>query len=206
MRQKLHQMQKELKVPKTQFNGFGKYNYRSCEDILEHVKKVLPEGVTLSLTDEIVLIGDRYYVKATAIIADEKEELQVCAYAREADDKKGMDSSQVTGAASSYARKYALNGLFAIDDTKDADTDEHTKQLKQKQEADKKAVAEEKRKNAEEWVNGYLLKLEDAQMTEGSHDLINLQNDNALMLKRIAEGYPALQKIITEATNKKRAA
>ena len=127
MRNKLHTIQKELKAPKGQNNNFGKYKYRSCEDILVAVKKVLPEGVTISLSDEVVMVGQRYYVKASAVISDDKESLEATAFAREADTKKGMDEAQVTGSASSYARKYALNGLFAIDDTKDADTDEHTK-------------------------------------------------------------------------------
>lgn len=144
MRLKLYEIQKELKAPKGQKNSFGNYNYRSCEDILTAVKKVLPEGVTISLSDETVLVGERYYIKATAIIADEKESLQACGYAREAESKKGMDCSQITGAASSYARKYALNGLFAIDDTKDQDSNEHKQETtarakKQTQEDLKKA-------------------------------------------------------------------
>jgi len=128
MRNKLHEMQKALKAPKSQNNDFGRYKFRSCEDILEAVKKVLPEGVTVSLSDEMVLVGDRYYVKATAMVSDEKDSLETTAFAREADNKKGMDLAQVTGAASSYARKYALSGLFAIDDNKDSDTNEHKKQ------------------------------------------------------------------------------
>lgn len=123
--EKLKNIQKKLKAPKGQKNTFGKYNYRSCEDILEAVKPLL-EGATLTLTDEIVVLGgsvdQRFYVKSTATIKDGKEEAFATAYAREQETKKGMDSAQITGAASSYARKYALNGLFLIDDTKDADT------------------------------------------------------------------------------------
>ena len=120
---KLAQIQSEIKVPKGQFNNFGKYKYRSCEDIVEAVKPILnSHGFCLTITDEIVLIGERYYVKATASIWDGTENYSATAFAREEEIKKGMDSAQVTGAASSYARKYALNGLFAIDDTKDADT------------------------------------------------------------------------------------
>ncbi len=123
MYKKLSKIQSELKAPKSQFNNFGKYNYRNCEDILEAVKPLLAkEELVLNITDEIVLIGDRYYVKATATIYDGNNKIETSAFAREADNKKGMDESQVTGAASSYARKYALNGLFCIDDTKDADT------------------------------------------------------------------------------------
>ena len=117
----LNKIQRTLKAPKGQRNAFGNYNYRSCEDILEAVKPLLGEA-TLTISDEIVLIGDRYYVKATATLTLDKEEKSATAYAREAVTKKGMDEAQITGAASSYARKYCLNGLLAIDDTKDADT------------------------------------------------------------------------------------
>lgn len=120
---KLAQIQSEIKAPKGQFNNFGKYKYRSCEDIVEAVKPVLnSHGFCLTITDEVVMIGNRFYVKATAAIWDGTENYSATAYAREEEIKKGMDSAQVTGAASSYARKYALNGLFAIDDTKDADS------------------------------------------------------------------------------------
>ena len=125
---KLISIQKELKVPKSQRNTFGNYNYRNCEDILEAVKPLLAKHeCVLTLSDSIENIGSRYYVKATAKITDGKDGIEVTAYAREAEIKKGMDDSQITGSTSSYARKYALNGLFAIDDTKDADTDEYTK-------------------------------------------------------------------------------
>ena len=126
--EKIVAIQSELKAPKGQYNAFGKYNYRSCEDILEGVKPLLAKhGLVLTIQDGIELIGDRYYVKATATITDGKEQLSTSAYARESLDKKGMDASQVTGATSSYARKYALNGLLAIDDTKDADTMDNSK-------------------------------------------------------------------------------
>ena len=121
-------IQKELKVPKSQRNTFGNYNYRNCEDILEAVKPLLAKyECVLTISDSIEAIGNRYYVKATAKITDGKDCIEVTGYAREAEIKKGMDDSQITGSTSSYARKYALNGLFAIDDTKDADTDEYTK-------------------------------------------------------------------------------
>lgn len=121
--EKLSNIQKELKAPKSQYNSFGKYNYRSCEDIVEAVKPLLAkQGMSLIITDEVVLVGDRFYIKATAKVCDDLEEVSATAYAREPLDKKGMDESQITGTASSYARKYALNGLFAIDDTKDADS------------------------------------------------------------------------------------
>jgi hypothetical protein len=121
----------ELKAPKGQYNSFGKYKYRSCEDILEAVKPLcVKNNVLLTITDDIVLIGDRYYVKATATVTNlEGASVSASALAREEDAKKGMDGSQVTGASSSYARKYALNGLFCIDDTKDADaTNKHGKE------------------------------------------------------------------------------
>ena len=119
----LAQIQSELKAPKGQRNTFGKYNYRSCEDILEAVKPLLKErGLVILITDDIVQLGERYYVRATATIYDsEGSYISNSALAREEAVKKGMDASQITGATSSYARKYALNGLFAIDDTKDAD-------------------------------------------------------------------------------------
>ena len=128
IQEKLKMIQCELKAPKSQYNNFGNYNYRSLEDINESVKPLLDKvGATIVLSDDIVFMGERYYVKATATLYDveSNENISVTALARETDTKKGMDSSQVTGATSSYARKYALNGLFAIDDTKDADSDEY---------------------------------------------------------------------------------
>lgn len=131
--EKLLNIQTELKAPKGQYNSFGKYKYRSCEDILEAVKPICAKNkATLILSDSLENIGDRYYIKATATLIDVEngENLENTAYAREEQEKKGMDGSQITGTASSYARKYALNGLFNIDDTKDADTDEYAKQSK----------------------------------------------------------------------------
>lgn len=124
---KLNQIQANLRAPKGQFNKFGNYKYRSCEDILEAVKPLLKEsGLILLIKDEIINLGDRYYVKATCTLYDEEgHSLSTEALAREAQTKKGMDESQITGAASSYARKYALNGLFAIDDNKDADAQDN---------------------------------------------------------------------------------
>lgn len=116
-------IQSSLNVPKGQFNAFGKYKYRSCEDILAALKPLLKQNdCTLTISDDIMQVGSRFYIKATASLTNSNgEQVTVTAFAREEDSKKGMDASQVTGAASSYARKYALNGLFAIDDTKDAD-------------------------------------------------------------------------------------
>ena len=139
---KLQEIQHKLKAPKGQYNNFGKYKYRSCEDILEAVKPILYEvGCTLTLTDTVELIGDRYYIKATAWLKGEDTDEMVTAYAREAETKTGMDASQITGTASSYARKYALNGLFCIDDTKDADTDEYAEQTRK----DKKTAPEQQK-------------------------------------------------------------
>ena len=130
--EKLMNVQSSLKAPKCQYNSFGKYKYISCEDIVESVKPLLKQnGLLLTMSDEIIMVADRIYVKATATIIDTAEgmEISVTALAREEETKKGMDGSQVTGASSSYARKYALNGLFAIDDTKDSDsTNTHGKE------------------------------------------------------------------------------
>lgn len=135
-------VQSQLKAPKNQRNNFGGYNYRNCEDILEAVKPLLKaEGLLLTITDEIVVLGDRFYVKATATLTDGERSLSNQAFAREEATKKGMDGSQVTGAASSYARKYALNGLFAIDDTKDADTLNNGKEYTATSKASNKAKA-----------------------------------------------------------------
>lgn len=139
--EKLAKIQAELNAPKNQRNNFGGYNYRSAEDILEAVKPLL-DGALLLLTDEITLIGDRYYIKASAYFEDGDFQRITTAYAREPETKKGMDEPQITGTASSYARKYALNGLFCIDDNKDADTDEYTKQTTEKRAITPKTVAE----------------------------------------------------------------
>lgn len=126
--QKLSEIQNKLKAPKNQRNEFGGYNYRSCEDILEAVKPLLGDAC-LTVSDDIVLIGDRFYIKATAKLSLGGETIENSAFAREPLAKKGMDEAQITGATSSYARKYALNGLFAIDDNKDADaTNTHGKE------------------------------------------------------------------------------
>ena len=137
--QKLIKVQNELKAPKGNYNSFGKYKYRSAEDILEAVKPLNADnGLLLTLSDKPTLIGEWHYIEATATITDGETSLSVTAYARESLNKKGMDESQITGTASSYARKYALNGLYLIDDTKDADTDEYQQQTNQEQ-ASKKA-------------------------------------------------------------------
>ena len=127
--EKLVVIQSELKAPKGQRNNFGNYNYRSCEDILEAVKPHLKKhGLFLSITDELINVGNRYYVQATVLITDGVDRWTTNGIAREEETKKGMDGSQITGASSSYARKYALNGMFGIDDAKDSDhTNQHDK-------------------------------------------------------------------------------
>ena len=127
------QVQSKLKAPKNQYNSFGKFKYRSAEDILEGLKPLLAKNELLqTISDEIVLVGDRFYIKATVTVRHGEEEISVSAYAREVLNKKGMDESQITGTASSYARKYALNGMWAIDDTKDSDTDEYAQRTVEK--------------------------------------------------------------------------
>lgn len=128
IKQKLVAIQSELKAPKGRNNTFGKYRYRSCEDIMEAVKPLLLKySVMLTLSDEVIQSGERFYIRAKAYLEDCESDGYIAAYAlaREDDQRKGMDAAQVTGSSSSYARKYALNGLFLIDDTKDADTDEY---------------------------------------------------------------------------------
>lgn len=131
LKEKLTQIQVKLKAPKNLRNTFGNYNYRNCESILEAVKPYLDEfKVCLTIDDDIQIVGDRFYVKAIATLLDNESDdrLSNCAFARESLDKKGMDASQVTGATSSYARKYALNGLFLLDDTADTESDEYKKE------------------------------------------------------------------------------
>jgi len=139
----LGQIQRALKAPKGQFNQFGKYKYRSCEDILEALKPVMPEGSAFTIHDAIEMVGSRYYIKAVAAFHFNGDIVESSAFAREPDIKKGMDESQITGAASSYARKYALNGLLLIDDTKDADyTNKHETEGKQQATTDKKQTGQ----------------------------------------------------------------
>jgi hypothetical protein len=199
MHQSLIKIQHRLKAPKGQKNSFGNYNYRSCEDILEALKPLLyEEEVYINISDEIISVLDRVYIKATASLKDNKGNTieQSTGLAREAMNRKGQDESQITGAASSYARKYALNGLFAIDDTKDADTDEHQNN---QQEAEKKQ-AQQRLKKAEEWTKEYISKLQ--ALEDCDRDLIPLQTENSAMLQRISNGYPELHKLIVEETNR----
>lgn len=149
--EKLNRIQCEMKAPKDLWNNFGKYKYRNAEGIFEAFKPYADKyKVILIVTDSIVNEGERYYVKATATLMDNEsiDSITVSALAREDEVKKGMDGSQITGTASSYARKYAMNGLFLLDDTKDADTDEHAVEKKARAE---KAPAETEKITAKEW-------------------------------------------------------
>ena len=164
LHEKLLAIQTKLKAPKGQYNSFGKYSYRSAEDILEAVKPLNAEqGLLLTITDEIKEVGGRIYVVATATVSDGTDELKVSAFAREPENKKGMDESQITGATSSYARKYALNGLYAIDDNKDADTDEHKQQQEnasKKQQAQKQQQKGFTEQELHELVEKYVQNIE----------------------------------------------
>ena len=151
LHEKLLAIQTKLKAPKGQYNKFGNFNYRSAEDILEAVKPLNAEqGLLLTITDEIKEVGGRIYVVATATVSDGTDELKVSAFAREPENKKGMDESQITGATSSYARKYALNGLYAIDDNKDADTDEHKQQQENATKKQQKQQAQKQQQQQQE--------------------------------------------------------
>lgn len=187
LHEKLLAIQTKLKAPKGQYNSFGKYSYRSAEDILEAVKPLNAEqGLLLTITDEIKEVGGRIYVVTTATVSDGTDELKVSAFAREPENKKGMDESQITGATSSYARKYALNGLYAIDDNKDADTDEHKqqqenapkKQQQQKQQPTKESTEKELHEIVEKYVrNIEALGVERAQVVDyvcNKHSVGNL--------------------------------
>lgn len=156
----LIRIQSELKAPKSQYNSFGKYSYRNAEDILEAVKPLLSKyNATMYITDEVVEVGSRIYVKATVTLSDGKETITASAYAREPETRKGMDDSQITGATSSYARKYALNGLFAIDDTKDNDTNELREEREERiayeeKQAKKSKFTDEQMEQMKKWAVG----------------------------------------------------
>lgn len=152
---RLSEIQRTLKAPKGQYNSFGKYSYRSCEDILEGVKPLLREGETITFSDKPCLIGDWHYIEATASFNRNHESISVTGYARESETKKGMDASQITGTASSYSRKYAANALLCIDDTKDADTQDNRGQGQQKKDqkpTEKKATQKRPFKEALDWL------------------------------------------------------
>lgn len=190
---KLLNIQEKLKAPKSQFNSFGKYNYRNCEDILEGVKPILKENnCILLIKDDVQIIGERYYIKAKVSLIDieDGKEISSEAFAREEENKKGMDGSQVTGAASSYARKYALNGLFAIDDTKDSDSTNQGDDKKKTELSDaqvKRAYAIAKGANitneqVKQWIMTKYKKTSLADLTKKEYDelIISLEAKKAV--------------------------
>lgn len=192
--EKLMNIQKELKAPKGQYNSFGKYKYRSCEDILESVKPLLEKyKVTIILTDKLEQIGERYYIRAMAILFDTESDnsIENTAYAREEETKKGMDGSQITGTSSSYARKYALNGLLLIDDTKDADTDEFAKENnkgKTKEEPKEKKITPGQLKVLSKLYTGdNLVKLLELNKIDKLEDM-SMEKANEIILKLKKKG------------------
>lgn len=201
--EKLLAVQAELKAPKGQYNSFGKYKYRSCEDILEAVKPLLKKhGASITISDELVQIGNRIYVKATATFwnADGTGGVNIenTAFAREPDTKKGMDESQITGTASSYARKYALNGLLLIDDTKDADTDENRNERenrakKQKEQPVEDRTGEPAYPTEESMVNDLLAVASKSEKVNGMLTKL-LETNNARDLPELALAKPQIIK------------
>lgn len=174
LQESLVRIQQELKAPKGQYNSFGKYKYRSAEDILEAVKPLLGKyGCILTLSDDISECQDRIYIKATAIIRKKDAQIQTTAFAREPLTKKGMDDSQVTGTASSYARKYALNGMFCIDDAKDADTDEYHNQQGN---AQKQPARQVSRKDNPQWQAFYNRVAQAASKANSMDEVTKLYN------------------------------
>lgn len=197
--EKLIKVQSELKAPKGQKNTFGNYNYRSAEDILEAVKPLLTEqGLLMTITDIVEQIGERYYIQAKVTLTDGEDTVEVTGYARESLNKKGMDDSQITGTASSYARKYAMNGLFLIDDTKDSDSNENrTERENRAKKADVEAEREKQSKIAK-LNDKYERALKAANDNEAPMELLTKWNKlpKAAAIKEIA-------KWINENTEKK---
>lgn len=194
--EKLSKVQSELKAPKGQYNSFGKYKYRSCEDILEAVKPLnAKHGVVLTVGDEVVEISNRFYVKATATFVDIEsgEKIINTALAREDDSKKGMDGSQITGTASSYARKYCLNGLFCIDDTKDADTDEYRHQQERKPQENKP-----QERQYVKVVNGRTAVINSNGEYVDIENLTVEQLEKTLKMKQFAAAHEAIRRLLGE--------
>lgn len=194
--EKLSKVQSELKAPKGQYNSFGKYKYRSCEDILEAVKPLnAKHGVVLTVGDEVVEISNRFYVKATATLVDIEsgEKIINTALAREDDAKKGMDGSQITGTASSYARKYCLNGLFCIDDTKDADTDEYRHQQERKPQENKP-----QERQYVKVVNGRTAVINSNGEYVDIENLTVEQLEKTLKIKQFAAAHEAIRRLLGE--------
>ena len=194
--EKLSKIQTELKAPKGQYNSFGKYKYRSCEDILEAVKPLnAKHGVVLTVGDEVVEISNRFYVKATATFVDIEsgEKIINTALAREDDSKKGMDGSQITGTASSYARKYCLNGLYCIDDTKDADTDEYRHQQERKPQESKP-----QERQYVKVVNGRTAVINSNGEYVDIENLTVEQLEKTLKIKQFAAAHEAIRRLLGE--------
>lgn len=194
--EKLSKVQTELKAPKGQYNSFGKYKYRSCEDILEAVKPLnAKHGVVLTVGDEVVEISNRFYVKATAVFVDIEsgEKIINTALAREDDSKKGMDGSQITGTASSYARKYCLNGLYCIDDTKDADTDEYRHQQERKPQESKP-----QERQYVKVVNGRTAVINSNGEYVDIENLTVEQLEKTLKIKQFAAAHEAIRRLLGE--------
>lgn len=194
--EKLSKVQSELKAPKGQYNSFGKYKYRSCEDILEAVKPLnAKHGVVLTVGDEVVEISNRFYVKATAVFVDIEsgEKITNTALAREDDAKKGMDGSQITGTASSYARKYCLNGLYCIDDTKDADTDEYRHQQERKPQESKP-----QERQYVKVVNGRTAVINSNGEYVDIENLTVEQLEKILKIKQFAAAHEAIRRLLGE--------
>lgn len=194
--EKLSKVQSELKAPKGQYNSFGKYKYRSCEDILEAVKPLnAKHGVVLTVGDEVVEISNRFYVKATAVFVDIEsgEKIINTALAREDDSKKGMDGSQITGTASSYARKYCLNGLYCIDDTKDADTDEYRHQQERKPQENKP-----QERQYVKVVNGRTAVINSNGEYVDIENLTVEQLEKTLKIKQFAAAHNAIRRLLGE--------
>ena len=194
--EKLSKVQSELKAPKGQYNSFGKYKYRSCEDILEAVKPLnAKHGVVLTVGDEVVEISNRFYVKATATFVDIEsgEKIINTALAREDDSKKGMDGSQITGTASSYARKYCLNGLYCIDDTKDADTDEYRHQQERKPQENKP-----QERQYVKVVNGRTAVINSNGEYVDIENLTVEQLEKTLKIKQFAAAHEAIRRLLGE--------
>jgi hypothetical protein len=211
---KLMEVQSELKAPKNQYNTFGKYNYRSCEDIMEGVKPHLKKHKALLIvSDDVVFKEGRFYVKSTATFIDAEtgEKIEATAEARECEEKKGMDAAQVTGSASSYARKYALNGLFAIDDTKDSDaTNKHDKEEKKEEKTPQKKEQTPQKKEDFKTKLGNLMiemykkeeladKLEELTTFEGKDGIVKGKRELKLLSEKQAQAtYGKLKKIKEE--------
>lgn len=194
--EKLSKVQSELKAPKGQYNSFGKYKYRSCEDILEAVKPLnAKHGVVLTVGDEVVEISNRFYVKATAVFVDIEsgEKIINTALAREDDSKKGTDGSQITGTASSYARKYCLNGLFCIDDAKDADTDEYRHQQERKPQESKP-----QERQYVKVVNGRTAVINSNGEYVDIENLTVEQLEKTLKIKQFAAAHDAIRRLLGE--------